>query len=54
MLRSLQEFLVHRQGRKSETMKKYLALLIFAAVTQAGCAFLAGGATGALVTGGWL
>lgn len=32
-------------------MKKYFALLIFLALTQAGCEFLAGGATGALVTG---
>ena len=51
IVRSLREFLVHRQGNEDETMRKYLALLIFVALTQAGCEFLAGGATGALVTG---
>jgi hypothetical protein len=32
-------------------MKKLLVLLLLAAVSQSGCAFLGGAATGALVTG---
>ena len=32
-------------------MKKYLALLLLAGMTQWGCQFLAGAATGALATG---
>jgi hypothetical protein len=32
-------------------MKKYLALLLLACVSQWGCAFLGGAATGALATG---
>jgi hypothetical protein len=32
-------------------MKKYLALLLLASVSQWGCAFLGGAATGALATG---
>lgn len=32
-------------------MKKYLALFVLAALTQSGCAFLGGTATGALATG---
>jgi len=32
-------------------MKKYLALLLLASVSQWGCAFIGGAATGALATG---
>ena len=35
-------------------MKIFLALLLTAVVTQSGCAFLGGAATGALVTGSGL
>jgi hypothetical protein len=40
-----------KQKRRSEKMKKMLALMLFLSLGQWGCQFLGGAATGALATG---
>jgi hypothetical protein len=40
-----------RANREEKIMKKYIALLVLVGLTQSGCAFLGGAATGALATG---